>query len=186
MKALPALLTAALLALGTTACGDSSGTDSSSSVAASRGSPKLDRDNDNDNNNDDNHVLYYGHEASATDRQAIITLLTDYYAAAAANDGAKACPLLMSFLAESVPEDIGHNPKLRGKSCAVVMSKLFKQHHKLLSGESASLKVMTVRVEDDKALTVLSFANLPEVRQMTERRDGNSWKIVSLLDYILE
>jgi hypothetical protein len=75
---------------------------------------------------------------------------------------------------------------LRGKSCAVVLSKLFKQHHKLLGGESATLKVMTVRVEGDKALTVLSFANLPEVRQMTERREGSGWKIVTLLDGIVE
>ncbi|MGH2912055.1 MAG: hypothetical protein ACRDJ3_06220 [Solirubrobacteraceae bacterium] len=188
MKPLVALLTAALLALGVAACGSSNGASSASSAAATAaGSSKLDRDNDNDNNDDDNHVLYYGHEAAPTDRQAIIALLTHYYAAAATNDGAKACPLLMSYLAEAVVEEMGHIPKLRGKSCAVVMSKLFKPRHALLSGENASLKVLTVRVEGDRALTVLSFANLPEVRQMTERLDGNSgWKIVTLLDGILE
>jgi hypothetical protein len=186
MKALLALLATALLVLGIAACGGSSGTSSTSNASASRHQPKLDRDDDNDNNNDDNHILFYGHAATPVDRQAIVTLLTRYYRAAAAADGAKACPLLMSFVAEAVPENIGHTPALRGKSCAVVMSKLFKLHHTLIAGESATLKIVTVRVEGDKSLTVLSFANLPEVRQMTIRRDGNSWKILTLLDGILE
>lgn len=186
MKALLSLLAVLLLGLGAAACGGSTVGRSLANVTSSAHAPKHDRDDDNDNNNDDNHVLYYGQEAGAADRQAIAGLLTRYYAAAAASDGSTACPLLMSYVAENVPDELGHGNALRGKSCAVVISKLFKQHHKLLSGESATLKVMTVRVEGDKALTVLSFANLPEVRQMTERREGSGWKIVTLLDGILE
>jgi hypothetical protein len=184
MKTLLALLSVLLLGLAAGACGGSTAGRTSTNAASS--AHTHDRDDDNDHNDDDNHVLYYGREASPTDRQAIVTLLTRYYAAAGASDGAKACPLLMSFIAEALPENLGHSPTLRGKSCAVVISKLFKQHHKLLGGESATLKVMTVRVEGDKALTVLSFANLPEVRQMTERREGSGWKIVTLLDGIVE
>ena len=186
IRAALALAAAALLGMGVLACGGSSGARTATNAAASGHPSKPDRDDDKDNNDDDNHVLYYGHAANPTDRQAIVALLTRYYAAAAASDGAKACPLLLRFVSESVAEDIGHAATLRGRSCAAVMSKLFGVHHKLLSGENATLKVLTVRVEGDKALTVLSFANLPEVRQMTERREGHGWKILTLLDGILE
>lgn len=181
-----------LLSLGLAACGGSSkGSDpashSSSSAAAPTTLPKSDRDNDADKNNDDAHVLDYGHEPSASERQAIVALVTSYYAAAGAADGQKACALLMPFVAESVVEDIGHQPEVRGRSCPVVMSKLFEQQHTLLSGESATLKFYAVRVDGGRALAVLSFANLPEVRQLTERRDGSgAWKVLNLLDRILE
>jgi hypothetical protein len=43
-----------------------------------------------------------------------------------------------------------------------------------------------VRVEGDKALAVMSFSTLPEVRQISARRDGATWKILQLLDGIIE
>src|SRR5665648_8089 len=192
MKPLLGLLAIMLLSLGVAACGGSSkGTDSashtSSNATATASAPKKDRDDDGDNNDDDNQVLYYGHAPSAAEKQPIVELVTSYYAAAAAEDGAKACTLLLPFVAESVVENIGHSTGLQGKTCAVVMSKLFKLHHTILSGENATLKFYTVRVEGGKALTVLSVANLPEVRQLVERRDGSgAWKVLDLLDGILE
>ena len=172
-----------LLCVGPVACGGSS---SSGSHPASASAPARDRDNDADHNDDDAHVLYYGLPASAADKQALTTLIGHYYAAAAAANGAKACALLMPFIAESVAENYGHSPALRGKTCPVVMSKLFKQHQKVLVGENSTLKFVTVRVEGGKALAVLSFSTLPEVRQISARRDGSSWKILQLLDGIIE
>jgi hypothetical protein len=184
MKQLLALLAIALLGLSLSACGGSSATHSSSAATAA---VKKDRDDDGDNNDDDNKVLFYGHAPSLTERQSIVALVTAYYAAAAAEDGAKACTLLMPFVAESVVEDISHGPGLSGKTCATVMSKLFKSKHTLLAGENASLKFYTVRVNGGKGLTVLSFSNLPEVRQLAERRDSSGeWKVLQLLDGILE
>jgi hypothetical protein len=183
MKPLLALLAIVLLGLGVAACGGSTGSHSSATTTTI----KRDRDDDADHNDDDAHVLYYGHAPTPAERQAITSLVSAYYAAGAAEDGAKACTLLMPFVAESVVESIGHTRELKGTTCATVMSKLFRSHHTLIAGESASLKFYTVRVEGGRALTVLSFANLPEVRQLTERRDtGGAWKVLDLQDGILE
>jgi hypothetical protein len=188
MKPLFGLLTIVLLSLAVAACGSSSkGNDSASSAAATTTTVKKDRDYDEDHNDDDGQVLYYGHAPSAAEKQPIMALVTSYYVAQASENGAKACTLLMPFVAESVVEDISHGPGLQGKTCAVVMSKLFKQHHTLLIGENASLKFYSIRIGNGRALTVLSFANLPEVRQITERRDSSgTWRVLDLLDGILE
>lgn len=184
MKPLLALLALVLVGLAVAACGNSGNANRSSTKAVVL---KRDRDDDGDNNDDDAQVLYYGSAPSPGERQAITSLVTGYYAAAAAEDGAKACTLLMPFVAESVVEDIGHSAGFRGKSCAVVMSKLFKSQHALIAGESASLKFYAVRVNGGKALTVLSFANLPEVRVLPERRDSSgAWKVLDLQDGIME
>jgi hypothetical protein len=184
MKPLLVLLAIVLLGLGLVACG---GSGTSHSSGATTTVVKKDRDDDSDNNDDDNQVIYYGHAPSLSERQPIVALVTAYYAAQASEDGAAACRLLMPFVAESVVEDIGHSSGLQGRTCPAVMSKLFRLHHTLLSGENASLKFYTVRVDGGKALTVLSFSNLPEVRQLTERRDSSgTWKVLQLLDGILE
>jgi hypothetical protein len=136
----------AILLLGVclVACGQGS---KSSGAGKGASVQTLDRDNDSDHNDDDNRVLDYGHAPSAGEKEQIMVVVTDYYAAAAAEDGAKACRLLMPFVAETVVESIGHSAGLQGSSCSVVMSKLFKQDHALRSGESASLKFYAVRVE---------------------------------------
>lgn len=182
-KLLLTLLAIAILGVSFAACG---GPSTSTGSATTSSVPKRDRDDDGDNNDDDAHVLYYGRTPTATERQVLTALVTGYYAAAAAEDGARACALLIPFVAESVVEQYGHTTALKGKTCAAVMSKLFKAHHKLISGESASLKFYTVRVRGVKALTVLSFANLPEIRQLAERRAGSAWKVLDLLDTIVE
>ena len=66
------------------------------------------------------------------------------------------------------------------------MSKLFKLHHKPLAAKNASLRVLAVRVEGQKALVVLGFPNIPEVRQITARRVAGTWRLLDLLDGILE
>lgn len=147
---------------------------------------KNDRDNDGDHNDDDEKVLYFGHRANMDDRRISVALVRRYFAAAASEDGAEACPLLAPFIAESVAERDGHAAPLRGKTCAGVMSKLFKLHHQLLTEKNATLKIMAIRVEGTRALAVLEFSTIPEVRQLTERRVGNTWKLITILDGILE
>jgi hypothetical protein len=187
MRALLGLLAIVLLGMSFTACGGSSGSGSFPHAAASTAAPKKDRDDDDDNNDDDNQVLYYAQAAVGNNRQAIESLIVDYYAASAAENGAKACTLLMPFVAESVVESVGESPGLHGKNCAVVMSKLFKLHHGELATKSAQLKFYSVRASNRKALILLSYAYLPEVRQFILRRDGSgAWRVMSLLDGILE
>lgn len=177
------MLAIVLLSVSTTACGD---TGKATSSTAQHTVKKRDRDDDGDNNDDDAKFLNYGHAATGRELQEIKTLVTSYYAAAAAEDGAKACSLLIPFIAESVAENYGHTPTLSGKTCAVVMSKLFKLNHQLLVGKSATLKFYAVRVGGAKALTVLSFATLPEVRLIAERRVDGTWRMLDLLDGIME
>ncbi len=185
MKAPLCLLLVAALGLCVAACGSSGST--APHGTASTTATKRDRDNDGDNNDDDNAVLYYAQAATGGNRRAIESLIVDYYAAAAAENGAGACTLLMPFVAESVVEDIGHSPGLEGRSCAAVMSSLFKLHHGELAAKSAGLKFYSVRASNRKALILLSFAHLPEVRQFILRRDSSgAWRALSLRDGILE
>lgn len=94
-----------------------------------------DRDNDIGAPGDDtnNSVLHFGHAANATDTQAITTLIKRYYTAALAENGAKACSMMYSTLAESVPEDYGQSPPgepyMRGTTCPAVLKLLFKHEH---------------------------------------------------------
>jgi len=145
-----------------------------------------DRDNDGDNNDDDEKVLYYGHTANAADRRISIGLIKRYFAAAVAEDGAKGCSMLVPSIAESVAENSGHSPALRGKTCATVLSKIFKLEHRLLLQKNAMLRIIDVRVEGTRALAVIAFPRIPEVRQITERRVGHTWRLVDLTDGILE
>jgi len=211
MKSLLALSAVALLSLGVAGCGGSSkGTDSTpqaypdaasgsaAGTTASNTTPtassamttgqraKDSNDLDDDpNSDDDNPIVDYGHAASAPENEAITAVVKRYYAAAAAGDGAKACSMLVSTVAEAVPEEYGEasGPAyLRGKTCAVVMSKLFKRHHRQLADNIATFEVTKVRAEEGKGLVVLRFATTPEPRKIAVRREGSVWKIKELLD----
>jgi hypothetical protein len=132
--------------------------------------------------NDNNHV--FGHAASAADARAATALVKRYYAAAAVGDGAAACPLIHSVMAESIPEDYGQSsgsPFMRGKTCAVVMSKLFKHLHKQLSADNATLKVAAVRIRGNDASVLLSFGGMKPKYYLELHREGGAWKIDGLL-----
>jgi hypothetical protein len=182
MRVLLVLLTVVALGLGAAACGSTGGATGSASPHAG----KRDRDNDGDNNDDDAHILNYGHAPSAVERAELTSLVRSYYAAAAAENGAKACWMLYPLISETLAEDYGHSPALRGTTCAAVLAKLLKRRHQLLVAQSDTLKVYAVRVKGERALALLTFAVLAEMRQMLERRVGGTWKIAALSDNILE
>ncbi len=187
MRPLLGLFAVVLIGVCLTACGGSSGSGTSSRATASTTTPQKDRDDDNDNNDDDNQVLYYAQAASGGNRRAIESLIVRYYAAAAAEKGATACALLYPLVAESVVEKVGQSPGLHGRSCAMVMSKLFKLHHSELAAKSTELKFYSVRAGNRKALILLSFSSVPEVRQfILSRKSGGTWRVLSVLDGFLE
>lgn len=202
---LPRPLILAVLGLGLAACGGSNGDaasqttsnhapshhtkangGASTATATNFSTHNNDRDNDGDHNNDDAEVLEYGHTANATDRRVSVALVKRYYAAAAAEDGAKGCSMLAPFIAELVVENDGQAEELRGRSCATVMHKLFKLHHRRLAEKNATLKILDVRVDGNKALAILEFPFTPEVRKLVERRLGSTWRLLEPLDSILE
>lgn len=148
-----------------------------------------DKDSDFDNGSNsyydsDDNVLAFGRSPGASTRQMIARLVVGYHAAAAREDGARACLLLYSTLAKAVPEDQGGPvgpPYLRGGDCAAVMSKLFKHDHLQLAAYAARLKVAAVRVRGDRGFAVLSFKGLPG-RQIAVEREHGVWKIDTLLN----
>jgi cytoskeletal protein RodZ len=129
---------------------------------------------------DDNEILDYGHAASAADKRAITAMVTSYYAAAAADDGIKACSLIYSLVAESIPEE--NNQTSGVQTCASVMSKLFMQHQGQMTTDNASLKVTRVRVEGSKGLALLDFGKTPEPHVLVHSEHSGAWKMESLLE----
>lgn len=203
-----ALFAAALLGIGASACGSSNQSTSTASqsrtssgtatnVAASNPAeapppshPKRDSDNDNDvgaPSDDTNHaeLFAYGHAADTSDRRTITALIKDYYAAVIADEGAKACAMLFSTLAEAVPEDYGHSPPgpayLNGNTCPEVMSRLREHFHAVLTTEIPLLEVTRVRVKEEHGFAVLRFGKLPE-RKISVAQEGHTWKMGALLD----
>lgn len=198
-KRLAGLLVITLLCVGFDACGDASKDVRSSShtalkpttTAAMSGAivsnptphptAKPDNDGDGDNGNDDDR---WGSAASSTDRRAVVALVKRYYAVAAAGDGAQGCALIYSLLAEEIPELYGEPPgppSLRGGTCAVVMSKVYRQKHRQLVAKVAMIDVIGVRVKRLRGLALLRFKGGPE-RDIPVHREHRAWRIAALLD----
>jgi hypothetical protein len=135
---------------------------------------------------DDGEVDFYGHAAGTVDKRAVTAFAKRFIAAAAAEDGATACTLLLPSLAESVPSEFGKKrsglPYMRGSTCPVVMSKLFKHFHKQFAAEAAGLVVTGVRVAHNTAFALLAFKGLQERRYMGIERFGKGWKLEALRD----
>jgi len=160
---------------------------------------KADRDKDNDGSIVDpddggkiadeasnTETFDFGHAADATDKQAVTTLLERYYAAALAEEGAKACSMMYITFAESVAEDYGHGSAgqpyaSQGTTCPTVTALIYKHFHEQLATEVPLLKVARVRLVENHGLAVLSFGKLPE-RQIQIRKEGHAWKVGALLD----
>jgi hypothetical protein len=200
-KALLALLAIALPSVGVTACSGagkkgtgatsqaSSAATGTSSGATTTGSHFNDAEDGDErtptDNNDDSLVLEYGHVANAADRLAVTAFVKRYYAAAAAADGATVCPMLVPYIVEIVPYDYAPAagpPSLRGKPCAVVMSKLLERHHRRLVVDLAGLEVTAVRVAGSKAFALLAFTTTPERRFISVVRERSTWKMEEVID----
>jgi hypothetical protein len=194
------LQAALLLSAGVTACGGTGGsTAASSSKASTSGSSGVpstrtaamtstargDYDSDDGRLADNDAVTLrgYGHDAPPSDRSTIVALVRRYFAAAAAEDGAGGCALIESSLARAVPLDYGRlgPPYMRGKTCAAVLTLLFRHEHAGLALKARQLRVTGVRLEDREGFALLSFGRMPE-RQISVVRDGGTWRVSTLLD----
>jgi hypothetical protein len=176
MKLLLALLAVVLLGVGVSACGGTSknaGSATSSAAQTSR-TPQ-----------DDNHISTYGHAAAEPDKREITALITRYYAAAATDNGAEACSLIYSPIAKSVPEDYGQAPgppAVRGKTCAVVMSKIFKHTPSQSPADFATTEVTGIRLNPNgnKGFVQLSSKTMP-TGEIFVQREGGSWRVGALI-----
>jgi hypothetical protein len=154
--------------------------------------PPPDKDNDADSNgktlydSDDSSIVAYGHAANASDKRAIAALAKLYYAAAAAEQGARACAMLYSPYAESVPETYGRSGPAgsyaRGATCAVVMTGVFKRFHEQIAERLPKLQVSRVRVKERQGVAVLRFGSLSKERELHMTLEGHTWRVVGLID----
>jgi hypothetical protein len=167
-----ALVAAVLLGVGVGACGGAAKHAGAPSKAAARaGSSDSARPG----------MLGFGQPASASDGRAITALVQHYYAAAAAEDGTKACGLTYYILAESIPEQYGHPPGplyLRGLgTCQAVLSAVFRRFHAQLAQPP---QVAGVRAKGKHTYALLRWAKLPP-GFIEVRREGRAWKIDQVL-----
>lgn len=136
-------------------------------------------ENDKYQDKDDNPAAY-GPLADTIDRRAVAALAKRYYAAAVAEDGAKACAMINPTLANSVVEDYGRPPGpayLRGNTCAQVMTRLFSHSHAELTTDFV---VTEVRVNGNHAYAFLGSKKMPASTFQAIRRRG-TWKSVGLI-----
>lgn len=128
--------------------------------------------------------LTFGHPASSADTRAITAVTRTFYSAAAKDSGTVLCSLLYSLLEETVAEDFGHEPgpvALRGNSCAVVMTKLYRQDHRRHVAEFAKLRVTSARISYHQALALLSFGESKPSSYIALKRERSIWKINALV-----
>lgn len=199
------LLASVWLGLGLAACGGAgrdSGTDSHVSLSATRATEATssgrtrtavlvapssgDRDHDSSEqtafDSDDGRSLSFGHAASPADRRTIAAVVKRYYAALAAQDGARTCALLLAVVAESVPEEIyGPSGLTSGMTCTEVASELSAESHPQLVAEDHTLRVIGVRVRRRLASALLRFSGR-SARHILLYREGGAWKIGTLGD----
>jgi hypothetical protein len=193
MKPLPAIIAVAVLAVDLAACGGGSrGEDSvsqrrSGSTAATHAattSPSLNSPARGVPSTDPQPYVTFGHEAGAAESRAIRAVAERYFAAVAANDGATACSLLYTRLANSIVEDYGTSPPgppgLQGTTCPEVMSKVFEQRHGRPTPDVGAIEVTTVRIKDAKGIALLHSSNM-KLGEITAFHNKGSWQIGQLL-----
>jgi hypothetical protein len=146
-----------------------------------------DKDNDARDNagrgyydGDDGVVRGYGHAAGGADSRAIAALVERYWAAAAVQDGAAGCALLSSARAGSLPEDYGPSYLPGARTCAAVLTVVFRRLHSPLAGSLGSLEVTEVRVEGGHAEALLGSARMP-AGVVEAGREGGAWKLDQVL-----
>lgn len=171
--------------------GDIATTNSKSAVNSSGGYLKNDGDTDFDDEpsyhgvpkSDDLSLLRSsGPKAGPAESQTVGGLVKSYYAASAAEDGARACAFLYSSLAGGLEAGQGGPSGSADKGCTGPMSVLLKQQHQHLLAENvATMTILGVYLKGNTGLVVLGFKNSPESDMLVER-EGRTWKIDALFD----
>ena len=130
---------------------------------------------------DDSTILNFGHAVSPRVESELKALTKRYYALALAGNGAKACSMLYSATATEVvveQDDWG----VSGKTCPVVMSKIFQQRHRQIAAELRSFNVVRVRTDGLSGYLVVRTPVSPVAREFSARRVGHAWKVGQPLD----
>jgi hypothetical protein len=177
-----------LLGAGAAGCGSSAAARERAALAAAAG--KHDGDGDDDSfgqgpdDTDKDAIATYGPAAGSAERQAIVSVIRRYYAAAAADDGAGVCSLTYSLFAESLVEAHSHGkgaPALRGSTCAQVVSKLFAGRHSGIARDLASLRVSVIQLRGKQGFAIARFGIADERILQLQHLPGGAWAMDVLL-----
>jgi hypothetical protein len=122
-----------------------------------------------------------GQKAGEADTRAVTAAVKRYYAAANADDGARACRLLYPGVARAAPEDYGQSigPRhLHGTNCATVLSLMFKYRGGRPATDLTAIEVTSVRLDKGGAAVALLRAPKMSLGEIELQREGGSWKVL--------
>jgi hypothetical protein len=134
---------------------------------------------------DEAHIFDFGNAADPATRRSMARVVRRYYAEAAAEHGQAACGLMASKLKSAVPRTYGEGsapPALRGRTCASVMTKLFRRLHGRIGLESATLQTGLARVAHRVGYLVLGFGGERPMFYMPVRQENGAWKIAAVVE----
>jgi len=180
MRRLLLLLASAALCPGIGACGGAgkAGKGESPPTPAAAAAARAARAASESPGGSDENIPAFGHEASPGDRRAVTALVKRYYAAVVAADGRTACSLLSPSVAKGIAEDYGQPPGppyARGKTCPVVMAKIFKNQPGYPTA-FVGTAVTDVRIYRDRGFALLRSKATPSGEIFLEREHG-AWTI---------
>jgi hypothetical protein len=206
MRRALALTAIAPLLAGLIACGGSQGGSHATAVSHSESSTaattpadehpapldaRMDADHDNDvgasyDDKSNTSAFAFGHDASPSERHAIVALVKRYYQVALGDEGKRGCSMLYSTIAETAVEDDSREPGtpayMHGlTTCAGVLKALFWHYHAQLAAEVPKLQVTRVRLQEHHGFAVLHFGTLPE-RRISVERERHTWKMSQIYD----
>jgi len=126
----------------------------------------------------------FPHVAGPRVAGAASRLVRSYYAAAAAGDGARACALMSSGLAESVVEAYGSKTETVGsgrETCAQVSAGIFRHEHERLRRADAALRVVEVRTMQREASVRIAVRGSRKSQYMLLVSERGAWKVGKVL-----
>jgi hypothetical protein len=153
---------------------------SHTTVATPAGDRDVDRGRGRYYDEDDKEVIAFGHRAKAAEQRQIGDLIARYYAAAASGEGAAGCSMLYSLFAEGIVEDQGEeDAHAHGKSCAEILSRLFRRYRRQLTAARRRLRLTEARVEGPRGYAVLDLGEgIPFAMYL--HRDSGRWTVESI------
>ena len=117
------------------------------------------------------------------DKREIGALVENYYAAAVADDGARACSLIDSSLALSLPHDYGNSfgpSYMHGKTYSAVLTNMFKHLPGQSTADLASTKITGVRVMGNRGFAQFTSRSF-RTGEIAVAKRGRTWKLTVVI-----
>jgi hypothetical protein len=124
----------------------------------------------------------FGHEASGSEREALLASFRGYLGAVAGRDYAAACTHLTKSVHASLEQLAA--TRLKAKGCPAILPKLLAPTAPAIAGEQQRGRIDKVRVNGARAFVVF-HAPGAKLFQMTMLREGGGWKATTVAASVL-